>query len=222
MSTPNTQPETSARAASTEGVLVIEDKIKISHEAIIDFSSPIITDEDVVCSQTDRDGFKAFVKDQGESDLGKTIRLIDYIVAKEIYESSQADLVNEPRFHGVTIQETATLVVMRIRNETFTKLKTSEAAWELFLMALRQDGVACDYKNETEALIRTLGLKKGFRPSWYRCLIGSRSGWRRHSRSKEGGCCSAVVFQVDGRSGMEADLYLVRMEPGQYLVRIVE
>ncbi|OBU00159.1 hypothetical protein VE01_01702 [Pseudogymnoascus verrucosus] len=181
MSTPNTshgnsQPETSAGAASTEGVLVIEDKIKISHEAIIDFSSPIITDEDVVCSQTDRDGFKAFVEDQGESDLGKTIRLIDYIVAKEIYESSQADLVNEPRFHGVTIQETATLVVMRIRNETFTKLKTSEAAWELFLMALRQDGVACDYKNETEALIRTLGgtvpmdvwdrIWRQFMPAW--------------------------------------------------------
>lgn len=91
----NSQPETSAGAASTEGVLVIEDKIKISHEAIIDFSSPIITDEDVVCSQTDRDGFKAFVEDQGESDLGKTIRLIDYIVAKEIYESSQVcDLIS--------------------------------------------------------------------------------------------------------------------------------
>lgn len=90
----NSQPETSAGAASTEGVLVIEDKIKISHEAIIDFSSPIITD-DVVCSHTDRDGFKAFVEYQGESDLGKTIRLIDYIVAKEIYESSQVcDLIS--------------------------------------------------------------------------------------------------------------------------------
>jgi hypothetical protein len=91
----DSQPETPIGAASTEGVLVIEDTIKISHETIIDFSSPIITDEDVVCSQTDRDEFKAFVEEQGESDLGKTLRLIDFIMAKEVYESSQVcDLIS--------------------------------------------------------------------------------------------------------------------------------
>lgn len=57
---------------------------------------------------------------------------------------------------GVTIQETATLV-MDIRNTTSALLESSEAAWELFLDSLRQYGVACSCNNEMEALIESLG-----------------------------------------------------------------
>lgn len=113
------------------------------------------TDRDVVCSQVDRDEFQAFVKEQGDGDLRKTIRLIDYIMAKEIYESpqvcdlisikaqsltvAQEDLVGDP---AVMIQETVTLVI-GIRNRIFGGLRSPKAAWKMFLAAMQQYGMTC-------------------------------------------------------------------------------
>lgn len=89
------QPEASIGAASQKSLLVMLEKKKMSLKTNLDFGSTVVTDEDVVCSQVDRDQFKVFVKEQGESDLGKIIRLIDYIMAKEIYRLSQVcDLIS--------------------------------------------------------------------------------------------------------------------------------
>lgn len=97
------QPRTSFEATSEEALRVELAKMKISPKIMVDFGSTTTADEDVVCSQIDRDEFKAFVKGQGESDLGETVRLIDYIMAKELYNSARVCNLTSVKTQSPTI-----------------------------------------------------------------------------------------------------------------------
>lgn len=72
-------------------------------QTIVDFGHPATMDKDVVCSQIDRAEFKAFVRQQGGSDLGKTVWLIDYIMAKDIYKSVRVSNLTKINAQSLTI-----------------------------------------------------------------------------------------------------------------------
>ncbi|KFY84818.1 hypothetical protein V500_08957 [Pseudogymnoascus sp. VKM F-4518 (FW-2643)] len=146
------QPRASCEATSEEALRVELAKMKISPKTMVDFGSTT-ADEDVVCSQIDRDEFKAFVKEQGESDLGKTVRLIDYIMAKELYNSARTASLGVTLLNGATIQGTVTFVI-GIRDKIFAQLNNSKVAWGMFLVSLQNYGIAYNYKEEMEALIQ--------------------------------------------------------------------
>ncbi|OBT76625.1 hypothetical protein VF21_05351 [Pseudogymnoascus sp. 05NY08] len=149
------QPETSIGAASAEAAVMLGNPEKFQ-DIMWDFASTISTDEDIVCSQVDRDEFKAFVKEQGESDLGKTIRLTDFIVGRDMYRRSpHAGLLKRTPSGGFTIQEAVTMAV-GLRNKFFALNSTSKAAWEMFLTSLQLYGIASTSKNKTEALMQSL------------------------------------------------------------------
>lgn len=86
-----------------ESILADLDRTKISETTLLDFRSPTIMDKDVVCSQIDQDEFKAFVEEQGENDLNMSVRLIDYIMAKELYKSVRVCNLTNIKAQSLTI-----------------------------------------------------------------------------------------------------------------------
>ncbi|KAL5345498.1 hypothetical protein ACLOAV_009248 [Pseudogymnoascus australis] len=99
---------------------------------------------------------KAFVKQQGGSDLGKTVWLIDYAMAKDIYKSVRTGPWKGTHLDGATLQATVAATIS-IRNTIFAMPNNPKAAWENHLKDLQDYGIAHGYEEKMEALIQSLG-----------------------------------------------------------------
>ncbi|KFY07121.1 hypothetical protein V492_07429 [Pseudogymnoascus sp. VKM F-4246] len=122
----------------------------LDRKSRVQYGNPLTSDADVICSDSAREQYKAFLNRHGGSYLGKTVRLIDFLLANAGVEATQA------AYSEGTIEE-ASAMAIETRDQGFDEKNCPAASWDMLLELLKENAVKVNCEEEMETLMQSPG-----------------------------------------------------------------